>query len=121
MLFQSFQHAVLGACSGEVVAKISGVSIVMVIFAAFFASVLARQLLGDGMGDLALAGTPPVVSGGAAPARDGNIAIREEFDMAVEQATAEAYDLFIQRHPNHPLTVEARRKLDILINLNADR
>lgn len=57
----------------------------------------------------------------AAPARDGNIAIREEFDRAVEQGTAEAYDLFIQRHPNHPLTVEAQRKLDILINLNTDR
>lgn len=109
-------------------AKISGVSIVIVIFAAFFASVLARQLLGDGMGDLALAGMPLVVNrsaaparGSAAPARDGNIAIREEFDMAVEQGTAEAYDLFIRRHPDHPLTGEARRRLNIMSNVNADR
>ncbi|MEC5289771.1 hypothetical protein VSX64_02395 [Aurantimonas sp. C2-6-R+9] len=74
-----------------------------------------------------MAKSPPMSSDSAspttqaAPARDGNIAIREEFDMAVEQGTAEAYDLFIKRHPDHPLTVEARRRLNIMNNGNANR
>lgn len=47
---------------------------------------------------------PPV----AAPARDGNVAIREELDRARAAGTTEAYDLFIARHPDHPLAVVAR-------------
>jgi len=47
-----------------------------------------------------------------APARDGNIAIKEEFDLAVEANTAEALQLFIQRHPEHPLAVEAKKVLE---------
>lgn len=48
------------------------------------------------------------------PARDGNIAIREEFDAAVAQNTAAALELFILRHPDHPLAAEARLRLDAL-------
>jgi len=45
----------------------------------------------------------------AAPARDGNIAIREEFDAAKAKNTREAYGLFIARHPDHPLTTDAKQ------------
>lgn len=42
------------------------------------------------------------------PARDGNIAIQEEYDAARRAGTAAAYDLFIARHPQHPLADRAR-------------
>jgi hypothetical protein len=42
------------------------------------------------------------------PARDGNIAIQEELDAARRAGTAAAYDLFIARHPQHPLAATAR-------------
>jgi hypothetical protein len=42
------------------------------------------------------------------PARDGDIAIREEFDAARRAGTVEAYDFFIARHPQHPLAEVAR-------------
>jgi hypothetical protein len=47
-------------------------------------------------------------------ARDGNIAIQEELDAARKAATIEAYDLFIARHPDHPLAriaCEERQRL----------
>ena len=50
----------------------------------------------------------------AAPARDGNIAIREEFEAARRANTVEAYDLFIARHPGHPLVPEAERERALL-------
>lgn len=48
------------------------------------------------------------------PARDGNVAIREELDAARRSATLAAYDLFIARHPGHPLEAVARRERDAL-------
>lgn len=45
-----------------------------------------------------------------APARDGNIAIREELCFARQAATLEAYDRFILRHPTHPLAATARNE-----------
>ena len=45
---------------------------------------------------------------GIAPARDGNIAIRQELDAARKAGTLDAYDLFIARHPRHPLAETAR-------------
>jgi hypothetical protein len=42
------------------------------------------------------------------PARDGNVAIRQELDAARKAGTIEAYDLFIARHPDHPLAEIAR-------------
>lgn len=55
------------------------------------------------------------------PARDGNIAIAQELDAARRAGTIEAYDLFIARHPGHPLTVEARREREQLIRADARR
>lgn len=48
------------------------------------------------------------------PARDGNVAIREELEAARRAATLAAYDLFIARHPRHPLEAVARRERDAL-------
>ena len=50
------------------------------------------------------------------PARDGNIAIRQELDAARRTATVDAYDLFIARHPAHPLAETARRERAELIS-----
>ena len=53
--------------------------------------------------------TPPQAQE-IAPARDGNIAIRQELDAARKAATVAAYDLFIARHPGHPLEATAREE-----------
>jgi hypothetical protein len=50
----------------------------------------------------------------AAPARDGNIAIQEELDAARRAGTREAYDLFIARHPDHPLAATAKQERERL-------
>jgi hypothetical protein len=36
------------------------------------------------------------------------VAIRQELDAARQAGTPAAYDLFIARHPNHPLATTAR-------------
>ncbi len=43
--------------------------------------------------------------------RDGDIAIKEELCAARRAGTAEAYQLFIARHPGHALADLARREL----------
>jgi len=45
---------------------------------------------------------------GVPRARDGDIAIAQELDAARRAGTVAAYDLFIERHPNHPLAEAAR-------------
>jgi hypothetical protein len=47
----------------------------------------------------------------AAPARPGDVAIREELDAARAAGTRAAYELFIARHPGHPLAAAARDEL----------
>lgn len=47
---------------------------------------------------------------GAAPARDGDIAIQEEFQAAEQANTVAAWDLFARRHPDHRLAPEARHR-----------
>lgn len=49
-----------------------------------------------------------VASEDIAPARDGDVAIAEEFCAARRAGTAAALELFIARHPNHPLAKDAR-------------
>ena len=39
--------------------------------------------------------------------RDPEIAVREEYDSAVKAGTIAALELFIARHPGHPLAAEA--------------
>jgi len=42
------------------------------------------------------------------PARDGDVAIRQEFDAAARANTVAAWDLFIARHPGHALIKAAQ-------------
>jgi hypothetical protein len=44
----------------------------------------------------------------AAPARPGDAAIAEELDAARRAGTRAAYDLFLARHPDHPLARRAQ-------------
>jgi hypothetical protein len=46
--------------------------------------------------------------------RDPELAVREEYDLAKGRGTAEAFELFIARHPSHTLVAEARRELERL-------
>lgn len=71
------------------------------------------SMIGAGPGGRSTA-AEPVAAEAAAPARDGNIAIREEYEKAVSIDTREAYQLFIDRHPHHPLAVEGRRRIERL-------
>ncbi|MBN8552228.1 MAG: hypothetical protein J0L52_04975 [Caulobacterales bacterium] len=50
--------------------------------------------------------------GSGAPARDGQWAVNEEFEAAERAGTAEAYRLFAERHPDHPLARVARERID---------
>ena len=43
-------------------------------------------------------------------ARDGDVAIRQELEAARRAGTLAAYDLFIARHPDHPLAEVAREE-----------
>ncbi len=52
-------------------------------------------------------------------ARDGNVAIQQELVAARRAATLAAYDLFIARHPGHPLEAVARRERDELARRTA--
>lgn len=50
--------------------------------------------------------------GNGARARDGDVAIRQEFETAKARGTEEALCLFIRRHPDHELAGRARQLLD---------
>jgi hypothetical protein len=57
----------------------------------------------------------------AAPARPGEIAVREEFEAARRAGTAAAYDLFIARHPDHALAETARLERERLARETGSR
>lgn len=61
---------------------------------------------------VALASAPTTMAK-VPPARSGDIAIRQEYDGALETGTIAALDLFIERHPGHPLVKKAlgRKKM----------
>ena len=97
----------------------------------------AIGLLAIGVAGAALAGAdlPPIGEGGVVVAaanepagssdhgrsdplpgpRDPEIAVREEFDMALAAGTADALMLFIRRHADHPLAEKARQALNELV------
>jgi len=54
-------------------------------------------------------------------ARDGNIAIQEEFEAAKAKNTIAAYEHFIARHPKHPLTEQAKVELAGLQDKNPQK
>ena len=45
------------------------------------------------------------------PARDPNVAVEEEFQLALRQGSVQALELFIARHPESPLAERARADL----------
>jgi hypothetical protein len=47
-----------------------------------------------------------------APIRDPDLAVAEELELARQAHTVAAYDLFLARHPNHPLAATARQERD---------
>lgn len=70
--------------------------------------VLIALLACASLGGVAQASPPVAEQNDANWARDGNIAIMEELVAARKAGTVEAYDLFIARHPDHPLAETAR-------------
>jgi hypothetical protein len=48
------------------------------------------------------------------PPRDPELAVREEFALAVARNSPEALAQFIERHADHPLAAEARRLLEAM-------
>lgn len=49
-----------------------------------------------------------IASADSKPARDGDVAIAQELAAARAAGSIAAYDLFIARHPDHPLAEIAR-------------
>ncbi len=47
--------------------------------------------------------------------RDPEIAVREEYDLAIAAGTADALALFIKRHPDHPLADKAQQALNEML------
>jgi hypothetical protein len=71
----------------------------------------AVPLAGLGALMLLTAGAPEMKSKSAIPRpRDGNIAIKQELCAARVAGTVAAYELFIARHPEHPLAETARKE-----------
>jgi hypothetical protein len=48
------------------------------------------------------------------PARDPKIAVQEEYEIARQQGTVQALELFIARHPDDPLAAKAQADLRLL-------
>ena len=46
--------------------------------------------------------------------RDPNIAVQEEFEAARAKDTVESWELFIARHGDHPLAVQAKKESEKL-------
>ena len=67
------------------------------------------------LGNVGSALESPMKSPQIAPARDGDIAILEELCAVRAKGTVAAYDLFIARHPNHPLAEKAKLERQKLI------
>lgn len=69
-------------------------------------------------GTVAAASAVPSGGGGRstdhATARDGDAAVREEFEAAERAGTVAAWDLFVARHPDHALAREARLRAQAL-------
>jgi hypothetical protein len=53
----------------------------------------------------------PVRESTTPPARSPEAAVQEEYQIALRQDTTQALELFIARHPDHPLAEKARADL----------
>lgn len=77
---------------------------------ALFMIVLGLALAGATCGGGGDVKPPPGRSTDLPRPRDPAAAVREELDAARKAGTIAAYDLFIARHPDHPLADVARRE-----------
>lgn len=59
----------------------------------------------------------PEAAAGANMARDGETAVKEEFDAAMKSGTAERLELFVVRHPDSKFAPRAAEALDALRRL----
>ncbi len=91
--------------------KRSGTLPVRLVLASAIAGCVPLTAQGQTQTPAAAAGK---TGGGMAPARDPDIAVQEEFDAARQRGTVEAWELFIARHPDHPLATTARQELQRL-------
>ena len=65
---------------------------------------MAKAIASDAMPGTAAANTMP-------PARDPQLAVEEEYQMARRLNTVQSLELFIARHPDDPLAARARADL----------
>jgi hypothetical protein len=72
--------------------------------------VAGLALSGATCGEVGDVKPPPGRSTDQPRPRDGDVAIQEELEAARRQRTVAAYDLFIARHPDHPLAAAARKE-----------
>lgn len=81
---------------------------VWAVIGSLFCAVGALAGCAEAGGDSAMNPQAPSI---ASPARDGNIAIMEEYDAAVQKNTIEAFELFILLHPDHPYVALAQANI----------
>ena len=85
------------------------------------ALLLAGLVPAGGASDAAVTKPHPGRSTDQPRPRDGNVAIREELDAARNARTPAAYDLFLARHPDHPLADTARRERAAIVAAQGPR
>jgi hypothetical protein len=86
------------------------------LLAAIVLLIVPDDLLGEGRISMAKTATAaetqkPVPQTTTPPARDPGIAVAEEYQIARQQGTVQALELFIQRHPDDPLAEKAQADL----------
>lgn len=52
----------------------------------------------------------PIAAAELPRARSGDVAIRQEYDLALQVGTIAALERFVERHPSHPLAKDALRR-----------
>ena len=92
--------------------EVRGSVLVKCLLAAIVLSIAPDDLLREGRISMtktaAAAEAPkPVPQTTTPPARDPRIAVEEEYQIARQQGTAQALELFFQRHPDGPLAEKA--------------
>ena len=80
----------------------------------YFLSVLSVSAAAVFLGGTTIvaAQAPEGTGGIMTPGPDIEAAVRSEYQRIESQGTREAYELFIQRHPDHALADDARKKLE---------
>jgi hypothetical protein len=91
-------------------------ALVRFLLAAIVLLIVPDDLLREGHISMAKIATAaetqkPVPQTTTPPARDPRIAVEEEYQIARQQGTAQALELFIQRHPDDPLAEKAHADL----------